>query len=37
MDNNNEEIEALDYLYDELLCNYDEYEIGEAFDGYNVD
>lgn len=37
MDNRIEEIEALDYLYDEFLCNYDEDESGEAFDGYDND
>lgn len=25
--------EALDYLYDEMLCNYDEQD--EVFDGYD--
>ena len=27
--------EALDYLYDEMLCNYDDDEQDEVFDGYD--
>lgn len=32
---NNFDQEALDYLYDERLCNYDADEQDEAFDGYD--
>lgn len=35
MDNDEEEIDALDFFYEEMLCNYDEEEIGEIFDGYD--
>ena len=31
----NEEQEALDYFYDEMLCNLDEDEKEEVFDGYD--
>lgn len=31
----NEDIEELDYLYDEILCNYNEEDTEEVFDGYD--
>lgn len=30
-----EEIEALDYWYEEVLSNYDDDEKGEVFDSYD--
>jgi len=32
MDNENEAIDALNYLYDELLYNYSEEDAGDVFD-----
>lgn len=32
---NNFNQEALDYLYDEMLCNCDDDEQDEVFDGYD--
>ena len=37
MNNEDEKTTALDYLYDEILCNYSEEDAGEAFDSYDID
>ena len=32
----NKDYNALEFFYDEILCNYTEEEAGEVFDGYEM-